>query len=212
MHNSLAICNEQNTNSHIQTNGDEKWNTRVSGLLESGFVFQDNETSIMTEVACENNGKCNVDHRAFKGIAARSMARAAIAAPFTANDIRKTLQASAKGAAENCDGENEDIACNLIWDSERTSDENANVSEGGLGETFAAMEVVQALLYADAKPNQKLSDQEGAQQSGTGAGANSTATGAAPTEKTGDSGSAAGNIVVSLGAVLLAGTFAVLSS
>jgi mannan endo-1,6-alpha-mannosidase len=121
----------------------------VTGLVNASSVFQVQGTNVLSEVACEKNGKCNVDQKSFKGIASRSFARAALAAPFTADSLQKTLQASAKGAAKFCEGSGNDLSCGLKWYED--SSELDSVLAGGLGEVFSSLEVIQALLYPQAK-------------------------------------------------------------
>lgn len=122
----------------------------MKGFVSHSSVFQDKDSSVLTEIACENNNRCSTDQRAFKGIAARSFARATIAAPFIIDSIKKTLEASAKGAAGACSGDGADVSCKLSWKAD-SSGKSASAKDGNLGEVFNAMEVVQALLYPQAK-------------------------------------------------------------
>jgi mannan endo-1,6-alpha-mannosidase len=116
------------------------WRTRLKGLIDgAGVFFKDN---VMTEVACENNGKCDVDQRSFKAYLARWMGYTAIVAPWTGQYINPLLQASAKAAAAQCIGGVNQTSCGLRW-----IDNGANDGSFGVGEQMAAMEVVQALLY-----------------------------------------------------------------
>lgn len=101
--------------------------------------------------ACEENGKCDYDQRVFKGIAIRSFARAAQSAPIVADSIYKMLNTSAKGAAQNCDGSGDDVACRLSWSSSGDSSwEQATADDGNLGEVLNAFQAVQALLWRTA--------------------------------------------------------------
>jgi len=112
--------------------------------VNASSVFTDDDGALQ-EVACELNGKCDVDQRAFKGVAARSFARAAQAAPIVADSIYKTLNASAKAAASSCvvnTGEN--VACSFEWDTGSAGDST------GLGESLNALQAVQALLWRTA--------------------------------------------------------------
>lgn len=101
----------------------------------------DADTRALVEIACESRENCDVDQRAFKGITARSYARAIQVAPYTRNLLRPTLEASAEAAAEKCTGEGTEIECSFSWLEED--------GMSGLGETFNALEVVQGLLYSD---------------------------------------------------------------
>jgi len=96
----------------------------------------------MSEVACENNGKCDVDQRSFKAYLARSMAYTASVAPWAREQIDPYLQASAQAAAKQCNGGDQQTSCGLKWTTNGVND-----GSFGVGEQMAAMEVVQALLY-----------------------------------------------------------------
>jgi mannan endo-1,6-alpha-mannosidase len=96
----------------------------------------------MIEVACENNGKCDVDQRSFKAYLARWMGYTAIVAPWTRAMIDPLLRASAEAAAKQCNGGADQTSCGLRW-----VDNGKNDGSFGVGEQMAALEVVQALLY-----------------------------------------------------------------
>ncbi|ORY14542.1 glycosyl hydrolase family 76-domain-containing protein [Clohesyomyces aquaticus] len=145
---------------------DDKWKSAVTSLVNASSVFISKTSSnVLTEVACENNGKCNTDQKAFKGIAARSLSRAALSAPFISDTVQKVIEASAKGAAGACDGTDKELGCGFKWD--RDNDDVSKLNEDGLSEVLGAMNVVQALLWPQAKA---LTGQ------GAGAKANATAT------------------------------------
>jgi len=99
----------------------------------------------MIEVACENNGKCDVDQRSFKAYLARWMAYTAIVAPWTRNQIDPLLKTSAQAAAKQCNAGNDQTSCGLRW-----VDNGKNDGSFGVGEQMAAMEIVQSLLYPTA--------------------------------------------------------------
>ena len=101
------------------------------------------DDKVLYEVACELNGKCNTDQRAYKGLTARSLARAAVSAPFIADTVNAILEASAQGAAKGCSGEGKDLKCSLKWTD--------GTGSSGLGESFGALAVTQGLLAKDAK-------------------------------------------------------------
>ncbi|KAF1358890.1 mannan endo-1,6-alpha-mannosidase DCW1 precursor [Lizonia empirigonia] len=116
------------------------WRTRLKGLIDgAGVFFKDN---VMTEVACENNGKCDVDQRSFKAYLARWMGYTALIAPWTRTYLDPLLQTSAKAAAAQCNGGTNQTSCGLRW-----IDNGTNDGSFGVGEQMAALEVVQALLY-----------------------------------------------------------------
>lgn len=96
----------------------------------------------MTEVACESNGKCNVDQQSFKAYLSRWMAATTKVAPFTIDLLIPKLKASAQAAALQCSGPNN--ACGLRWTKGAEYDGTT-----GVGEQMAAMEVFQTLLIGD---------------------------------------------------------------
>lgn len=106
-------------------------------------------SKVISEVACENNGKCSTDQRAFKGIFARTMARAALSAPSNADAIDPVLKANAKAAANACTND-ADPKCALRW-TVGVKDGGETAASGYIGEVFAALEAVQGLLYPSAK-------------------------------------------------------------
>lgn len=172
-----------------QTNGTDKWSKAVTGFVKSSSLFYGNSSDVLVEVTCELSGKCDFDMLAFKGIAARSYARALRVTPSMAADLEKVLKASAKGAAAACDVKDGDVACKASWNGGSASDSSARVSkEGTLSETFSALEVIQGLLYKNA-PASKTGSGNNATQSGT----------AVPPQQSGNS---AGSMTVSLSAVL----------
>ncbi|KAF1840353.1 glycoside hydrolase family 76 protein [Cucurbitaria berberidis CBS 394.84] len=180
---------------HNITNGAQNWTNAITGLVKASSTFQDNSTSALVEVACEKNGRCDIDQRAFKGIAARSFARAAISAPSVAESINKMIGASAKGAASACDGNDENVSCNLSW-IHGESKWSVSAKDGNLGEVFGALEVVQALLYPQAKAlatgNGKGSGSNAG--NGTKSGGASGTSGAVSPQSTGSAGTIAASI------------------
>jgi mannan endo-1,6-alpha-mannosidase len=139
-------------------------------------VFQRNDSNILFEVACERTGKCNNDQRAFKGVAIRSWARAAQAAPFVSDAIMKMIKASAPVAAKLCTGEHyEDpdmgyVECPFEWS-------DSNDGDYGLGETHNALQAVTALLWPQAKALVTNNNSTGGSSAG-GSTANETKPGA----------------------------------
>jgi mannan endo-1,6-alpha-mannosidase len=94
----------------------------------------------MYEVACEPNGKCNVDQRSFKAYLARWMAATTKMAPYTYDIIMPKLQASAMAAAAVCTGGDDGNQCGLRWT------ESAFDGSVGVGEQMSALEVIQSNL------------------------------------------------------------------
>ncbi|KAF1964161.1 cell wall glycosyl hydrolase Dfg5 [Bimuria novae-zelandiae CBS 107.79] len=183
-----AIFTEAAAYMYNVTKGSDKWKTVVAGFLNTSSVFQE-DGGILFNVACENNGKCNTDQRAMKGLAARSYARAAIFAPFIAEELTSVLEASAKGAAEGCSGKEAKLQCSNKWTG------NGEPSSG-LGEVFGALAVVQGLLVKDAKAPATASDR------GTGTSAGSptaNAPAASGSDQPPENEGAAGALTVSRG-------------
>lgn len=149
-----------------------------------------------------------MDQRAFKGLAARSLARAAVAAPFVADTFNDIIKVSAKAAAATCDGEGKDTRCGKKWYEE--NDDAEDVEDGGLGEILSALEVVQGLLYSDAKDwiagNETATPTGTSNPSASGTGAPSGTGTAEAASSTG----AAGKRHVALGGLAVAGLFAVM--
>jgi mannan endo-1,6-alpha-mannosidase len=189
------------------SNGNETWKDIAAGFWNASSVFV--EDNVLVEKACERNRRCDTDMKAFKGLAARSYARAAVAASFLAPQITPVLEASAKAAADACiDGQDRyEIQCGLVWDGPMGK---ADAGAGDLSTGFSALEVVQGLLWPGAK---SLQTESGSGEDGgnggsetQNAGANGTS-GAAVPEKTG----AAGVVVGSVTAVLAVAFAAALS-
>lgn len=120
----------------------------------------------MIEVACENNGKCDVDQRSFKAYLSRWMGYTAIVAPWTREFIDPLLKASAQAAAKQCNGGANQTSCGLRW-----VDNGKNDGSFGVGEQMAAMEIVQSLLYTSA-PGPATAEKGGISKSDPNAGAN----------------------------------------
>ena len=99
----------------------------------------------MIEVACENNGKCDVDQQSFKAYLSRWMGYTANIAPWTREMIDPLLKASAMAAVKQCSAGPDGATCGLRW-----VDNGKNDGLFGVGQQMAAMEVVQALLYRQA--------------------------------------------------------------
>jgi len=121
-------------------NGDV-WYQRTMGILNGTSVFFKN--NVMFEVACEPNGKCNVDQRSFKAYLSRWMAATTKLAPWTTEIIMPLLQNSAQAAAKSCNpGDGDSIVCGLQWTT------GSFDGSTGVGEQMAAMEVFQSSLIS----------------------------------------------------------------
>jgi len=130
-----------------QTNGNPKWQTRISGILKGIDVFfpTANGSNIMVEVACEPQGICDVDQPSFKAFLSRWMAATTQMAPYTFETIMPKLQASAKGAASQCSG-GDGTVCGRRW-TQSTWD-----GKTGVGEQMSALSVIQANLIMNVEP------------------------------------------------------------
>lgn len=93
----------------------------------------------MYEVACEPNGKCDVDQKSFKAYLSRWMAQTIKVAPWTADQLKPKLRASAIAAAKQCSGGSQGVTCGMRWT--QTYDGNY-----GVGEQMSALEVIGTML------------------------------------------------------------------
>jgi mannan endo-1,6-alpha-mannosidase len=175
-------------------------------MNSSSFFTKD---EVISEVSCERNNACDIDQRAFKSGTIRSFARAALVAPFVSESIQSLLEASAKGAANNCEGSGEDVACRLTWSDTKDSKwKLASASNGNLGEVANALSAVKALLWSDAKPIANANGTASSGSSSTGSGSPSGTSGATNPETT---TSSAGTIAVSFASILAVAFAATLS-
>lgn len=129
-------------NMYNHTNGSTIWKTRLDGLVKGLDVFFP-KGNIMQEVACENNGLCNVDQHSFKAYLARWMAATTKMAPYTYDTIIAKLGPSAVAAAQQCSGGDSGRTCGLKWTMGTTWD-----GSYGVGQEMAALEVIQGNLIA----------------------------------------------------------------
>ena len=72
---------KRRTSTNMNQTQNQLWKDRVQGILNGLDVFF--KDGVMTEVACENNGMCNLDQRSFKAYLARWLGYTAIVAPWT---------------------------------------------------------------------------------------------------------------------------------
>lgn len=147
--------------------GDAKWEERLRGIIKGTDIFFQND--IMYEVACERNGKCNVDQRSFKAYLSRWMGYTMVVAPFTRDLLMNRLTLSAQAAAKQCNAGDDQSTCGLRWT-------NNGVNDGsfGVGEQMAAMEVMQNLLI-DEVPGPVTEKQGGISKSDPSAGGDAEA-------------------------------------
>lgn len=128
----------------LQTNGSAIWKERVEGILTATDVFFSPQVpNVMYEVACEPNGKCNVDQMSFKAYLSRWMAATTKMAPFTYDFVMTRLRASALAAAQQCSGGSDGATCGLRWTMGPKWD-----GTYGVGQQMSALEVIQSNLIA----------------------------------------------------------------
>jgi mannan endo-1,6-alpha-mannosidase len=129
--------------------GADIWMQRTQGLLDAAGIFFSpfpNASNVMYEAACEPYETCNTDQQSFKAYMSRWLAKTSVLAPFTAVNIQPMLEASALAAAASCSGGADGVTCGTKWYT------NAWDGTWGAGQQLSALEVVQALLIANAGP------------------------------------------------------------
>ena len=124
----------------MQTEGGSQWQERINGIIGRLNYFIPNNDGVISEVACEPIGTCNIDQRSFKAYLARWMAMAAVKAPFTYDRLKPILETSAEAAVATCTGGSDGNQCGLRW-TQRSFDNSV-----GVGEQMSALEVIQANL------------------------------------------------------------------
>ncbi|OJJ79769.1 glycoside hydrolase family 76 protein [Aspergillus glaucus CBS 516.65] len=125
------------------TNGAQKWQNRITGLLDAQHVFfSKNQTSknVMYESSCEPQQACTTDSTSFKAYLGRWMGDIAKIAPFTHDTVVSRLRPSAKAAAAQCLGGDTGTYCGTSW-TKGTYDGTM-----GVGQQMSALEVIQATL------------------------------------------------------------------
>lgn len=101
------------------TGGSTLWEGRVQQILSSTFSLFFPEKlggNIMWELQCEDTLICNQDQKSFKAYLSRWLAITGLLVPSTQAQIMPKLQASAMGAAGQCDGPGN--ACGLAWNTQ----------------------------------------------------------------------------------------------
>ena len=120
------------------TKGGSTWSDRLNTLTSRATsVFF--TKGVATEISCEPQNACDTDMHFYKGMFMRDLARAAQAAPYTADTILPLLKSSgeavASAACTNANG-----SCVFSW----TGDKNATVQD--LGSQYSALQAIQANL------------------------------------------------------------------
>jgi mannan endo-1,6-alpha-mannosidase len=117
----------------------ETWRERIDGLLNGSMIFfTGDDKNIMTEVACEPVGRCNLDQQSFKAYLSRWMAASTKWAPWTYDRVKPLLESSAIAAASTCTGGDNGRMCGMKWNTKKWDNTT------GVGQQMAAMEVVLA--------------------------------------------------------------------
>ncbi|KAH6861269.1 putative glycosyl hydrolase [Alternaria alternata] len=178
------------------TNGKQKWTDALQGLVNSSAIFFQ-QHDVLTEIACETTGKCDVSMRAYKGMAISSYARAVVAAPIIAEPLMKKLEVSAQAAAGTCGGDFYNVQCSLDWaNSTEGMWEAADASDGNLNEVYDALQAVQGLLFSQTTPPNVTSSGNG-DNATQKVGASGTSGAGAPKE-TGAAGTIAASVTMVL--------------
>ena len=125
----------------------QKWRTRVEGLLNGSEVFfpKEHGGNIMVEVACEPKASCNYDQPSFKAYLSRWMAATTQLAPWSYDYIKPKLRDSANGAAGQCSGGEDGETCGRFWYTTKWD------GKKGVGEEMSALSVIQSNLITRVK-------------------------------------------------------------
>ncbi|EAQ83124.1 hypothetical protein CHGG_10942 [Chaetomium globosum CBS 148.51] len=147
---------------YTEGNARTKWKGRVAGLLNRTVehFFPD---GIMIERACEleDRVQCNTDQHSFKGYMHRALATVAVLAPFTYDDVLKTLRSSTEGAVTSCLS---DGTCGFRWN---TGEYDNDVAAGPAGQQMSALAALSTLLIDQQKVlNGPLTNQTGGTSKG----------------------------------------------
>ncbi|KAL0260511.1 hypothetical protein SLS55_004200 [Diplodia seriata] len=119
-----------------------KWHDRLAGIIQGLDVFTKNN-QVLEEVACEANGKCNIDQRSFKAYISRWMAATTKVAPWTTDILQPVMTASRQAAVSTCTGGDDGNQCGLRWTT------GAFDGSTGVGEQMAVLEVMGTALIAN---------------------------------------------------------------
>ncbi|KAI5957498.1 DFG5 [Candida theae] len=122
--------------------GDETWKTRSYEVVEAAINYFF-ENKIMLEKTCQPSGNCNNDQRSFRCLFSRCLGLTMKLIPEFENEIRPSLEASAKGAAQSCSGGSDGVTCGEDWSA------NGWDNKYGLGEQMSALEVMLALIVEE---------------------------------------------------------------
>ncbi|KAH8881947.1 hypothetical protein GQ53DRAFT_772844 [Thozetella sp. PMI_491] len=127
------------------TNGTEqdKWRTRVDGLLNRTIEFFFlNGTIVERPCELDDRNNCNWDQRSFKGYMLRWMATVTQVAPHTRETILPVLKTSTEGAVKACSGGDNGRRCGFRWNTGGFDDVT------GAGEQMSALAALSSLLIS----------------------------------------------------------------
>ncbi|KAK5115142.1 hypothetical protein LTR62_001839 [Meristemomyces frigidus] len=122
---------------------DARWLTPLTGILNATlaeFFPTSMGNKIAVEVTCQPLGNCDVDATFFRGFVLRWLSLTAQLVPTTAATIWPYLQASALGAAGQCDGGTDGVTCGMEWNTTKWD------GTYGIGQQLSALSVVQTNL------------------------------------------------------------------
>ncbi|KAK9477389.1 glycoside hydrolase [Lipomyces japonicus] len=177
----------------------EVWRNRTQSILDGLYVFFDDKTGIMYEVACEINKKCDTDQKSFKAYLSRFMGLTAQLAPWTYDTVRQHLVQTSVGVASSCTGGSDGVTCGVTW---LTGTWDGN---WGLGEQMAALETTQNLLIGKV-PAPYTATTGGSSKGNASAGTGSRSSGSTYSPSVLTTGSKAGaGIVTSLVLLMMLG-------
>lgn len=138
---------------------DQKWRTRVEGLLEHG-MGKFSQDGIVYEQYCEPHGICNDDQRSFKGYYLRWLAAVIQLLPDLHDTIMPLIQKSAEAAASVCIGTPTEVtighpawdghpgtACGMTWLTQGEYD-----GSYGVGEQMSALSALSYVLVDNVRP------------------------------------------------------------
>jgi mannan endo-1,6-alpha-mannosidase len=143
-----------------------QWKTVLDGLLQRTLPLFF-PAGVAVEVACETQGTCDTDQKAFKGIMAKWLVDTLQVAPYTLQTIMPMFTTTAQAAAQACVSPD---SCPFVWTGSLLSEGNGTAT--GVGEHLDALSFVQGLLVGQAS----LATQNGGGSSSTNATVSSSST------------------------------------
>ncbi|KAI9692556.1 MAG: hypothetical protein M1822_006787 [Bathelium mastoideum] len=186
-----AMANISSLSSSASSASASDWTSRAQGLVNGSaatfFSPFPNATNVMFEAACEKVGTCDTDQFSFKGFLARWLSKSSILAPALASSVDPLLEASARAAAQSCDGLG-NSSCGTRWWV------GGFDGETGAGQQMSALEVLDSLLVGRA--GAPLTAGAGAGASSSSASSSATTAAAPTTLSTVTSSSAASTTAV----------------